>query len=53
MVYSGAQALIVGVRALPATYQLTQLTALHELRDAGYYIGDAIIQTVLHDIGEK
>ena len=28
-------------------------TVLHELRDAGYYIGDAIIQTVLHDIGEQ
>jgi len=27
-------------------------TVLHELRDAGYYIGDAIIQTVLKDIGE-
>ncbi len=28
-------------------------TVLHELRDAGYYIGDAIIQTVLKDIGEQ
>ncbi len=28
-------------------------TVLHELREAGYYIGDAIIQTVLKDIGEK
>ena len=27
-------------------------TVLHELRDAGYYIGEAIIQTVLKDIGE-
>ena len=26
---------------------------LYELREAGYYIGDTIIQTVLHDIGEK
>jgi len=28
-------------------------SVLHELRDAGYYIGDAIIQTVLKDIGEQ
>jgi hypothetical protein len=31
MVYFGGQALIVGVRASPATYQLTQLTALDVL----------------------
>lgn len=28
-------------------------TVLHELRDAGYYIGDVIIETVLKDIGEQ
>lgn len=27
-------------------------TVLYELRDAGYYIGDAIIETVLKDIEE-
>ena len=27
-------------------------TVLHELRDAGYYIGDTIIEMVLKDIGE-
>jgi predicted nucleic acid-binding protein len=28
-------------------------SVLHQLRDAGYYIGDAIIETVLKDIGEE
>ena len=28
-------------------------TVLHELRDAGYYIGDAVIETVLKDIEEE
>jgi predicted nucleic acid-binding protein len=44
-------AAVIGIAKMQG-YILSAKDVLHALREAGYYIGDAIIETVLQDIGE-